>query len=126
MVEAIDELGDVRSFCKHLNRYYSGAKDFATADTQNIYFPIDDVFAKKAPCSAYYQYHYSLPPALAQDFYTPVASHALFLRGDVQVMRCDTLRGGSSYYVVATREPFRKDPGELLLSELVGSPVGQT
>ena len=125
-VKAIGELGDVRSFHKHVNGYYSRAKEFATADTQNNYFPFDDAVAKEAPCSAYYRCHYSLPPVLAQDFYNSVSSHALFLRGDVQVMSCDELRGESSYNVVPTREIFRKHPGELLPWELVGTLVGQT
>ena len=56
-VKAISKLGDVRSFYKNVNRYYSGAKDFATADTQNNYFPFEDGVAKKAPCCAYYRYH---------------------------------------------------------------------
>ena len=125
-VEAIGKLGDVRSFYKYVNRYYSGAKDFATADTQNSYFLFEDTVAKKAPCSAYYRYHYSLPPALAQDFYNSVSSHALFLHGDVQVIQCNELRGEASYSAVPTQETFRKHLGELLPWELVGTLVGQT
>ena len=55
-----------------------------------------------------------------------VSSHALLLSGDVQVMPCDEVRGESPYYVVPTRETFRKHPGELLPWELVGTLVGQT
>ena len=61
-IQAIGKLGDVCSFYKHVNRYYSGAKDFATADTQNNYFSLEDAVPKKVPCSAYYRYHYSMPP----------------------------------------------------------------
>ena len=67
-VKAFGELGDVGSFSKHGNRSHSGAKDFATADMQNNYFFFEDAVAIKAPYSAYQDYHYSLPPALAQDF----------------------------------------------------------
>ena len=125
-VKAIGELGDALSFSKYVNLYYADAKDFATEDTQKNYFPFEVAVAKRAPFSAYYRYHYSLPPALAQDFYSSVSSHALFLRGDVQVMPCDELRGESSCYVVPTRKTFRKHPGELLPWELVSTLVGQT
>ena len=46
-VKAIGELGDVRSFYKHVNRYYSRAKDCATAHKQNNHFSFEDTVAKK-------------------------------------------------------------------------------
>ena len=125
-VTALADFGDVRSCYKYINRYFADTKDFASVDTGNNHYPFEDAIARKAPCSPYFRYNYSLPPKLANEFYQQMQCHALFPRGDVQIMRCQEFRDDNCFYVVPTTDTMQKDPGDMLPWEIMGTPIGQT
>ena len=77
-MKALGDFGDVRSFYKYVNRYFTGTKDSVSTDTQNDLFPFEEPIAQKARCPANFCYTYSMLPSCAEKFHQLICSHALF------------------------------------------------
>ena len=117
------ELGNVRDFCKWLNKAL--APEFeGTATTTNCKYFFENAEALRAPHPNYYRYDYTLAPALANEIMSMAFEHGDFLRRRFYVIEVAKMVAQHSFFVNPSRNERNRHKREFTSTEVMNTLMG--